>query len=178
MLIVPPSFMCIASVTLNSFALARRLGRGTPFQCDLPPALGSFEGITLAGLLVQIDDDGNAIVGVPSVVQVIAAVGVNDVHIIVVVPVVRPVFWPRVHKTEPKTTILEARIPTVQLHRVAPDAEPVIRTKAQTIPVIWNAVTVIAAALLPVPVLGLPVSCAMLLPHLASLTLLHTLPPL
>ncbi|HXQ25701.1 MAG TPA: hypothetical protein VN822_04770, partial [Candidatus Acidoferrales bacterium] len=39
-----------------------------------------------------------------------------------------------------------------------------IGTKVATVTVIWNAVAVVAAALLPVAVLGLPVVCPMLLP--------------
>ena len=51
-----------------------------------------------------------------------------------------------------------------------------IRTKAQTITGLWNAVAIVAATLLPIAVLGLPVMCSMLLPHLPLLTLLHPLP--
>ena len=50
-----------------------------------------------------------------------------------------------------------------------------ILTEVPTITVLWNAVAVVATALLPVAVLGLPVMCAMLLPHLPLLTLLHAL---
>jgi hypothetical protein len=125
---------------------------------------------------VHIYGDCDPVPGVPAVVQVIAVFGVNDIHIIVVVPIVRPVLWPWVHETEPKAAVLEPRIPAIQLHRVPVDAEPVIRTKVATITVIWNTVAVVAATLLPVTVLGLPVTCAMLLPHLPLLTWLHPLP--
>ena len=50
-----------------------------------------------------------------------------------------------------------------------------ILTKVLTITVLWNPVTVVPTALLPVAMLGLPVMCAMLLPHLPLLTLLHAL---
>jgi hypothetical protein len=40
----------------------------------------------------------------------------------------------------------------------------VIRTKVLTITVLWNAEAVVAAALLPSAVLGLPVVCAITLP--------------
>jgi len=56
------------------------------------------------------------------------------------------------------------------------DAEPVIRPKAATIVGIWNAVPGITATLPPIAVLGLPVTCAMLLPHRSLLIVLHTLP--
>ena len=88
MLILLPGFICVASVTLISCALTRRVGPGIPFRCDLPSALGGFDGITLVGSLVQIDGDCNAILGVPAVVQVIAVIGVNDINVIGVVPVV------------------------------------------------------------------------------------------
>jgi hypothetical protein len=56
------------------------------------------------------------------------------------------------------------------------DAEPVIRAKAATIMGIWNAVAGITATLSPIAVLGLPITGAMLLPHLPLLTWLHPLP--
>ena len=140
------------------------------------PPLASFDGTALDEALVYVDGDCDPVPGVPAVVQVIAVFGVNDIHVIVVVPIVRPVLWPWVHETEPKAAVLEARVPSIQLHRVPVDAEPVIRTKVATITVIWNTVAVVAATLLPVTVLGLPVTCAMLLPHLPLLTWLHPLP--
>ncbi len=141
-----------------------------------PPPLASFSGGAHHDLSVHIDGDCDPISGVPAVVQVIAVFGVNDIHIIVVVPIVRPVLWPRVHETDPKAAVLAPRIPTRPLQRGPGLAEPVIRAKAATITVIWNTVAVVAATLLPVTVLGLPVTCAMLLPHLPLLTRLHPLP--
>jgi len=99
------------------------------------------------------------------VVQVVAIPGVNDIHIIVVVPIVRPVFWPWVNYTEPKAVVLEARIPANILQLVPEDTESVVRTKVAAVTVLGNAVSVVAAALLPIAVLGLPVMCAMLLPN-------------
>ena len=49
---------------------------------------------------VQVDPDGDAILGIPSVVQVIAVPAVIDIHIIVFVPIVRPVLWPRINNIE------------------------------------------------------------------------------
>ena len=49
------------------------------------------------------------------------------------------------------------------------------RTEVAVVAVLWNAVSVIAAALLPVTVLGLPVMCSMLL---LSATLFGFLPVL
>ena len=125
---------------------------------------------------VHVYGNCDSIPRVPAVVQVIAVFGVNDIHIIVVVPIVRPVLWPWVHETEPKASVLEPRIPAIQLHRVPVDVEPVIRPKAATIVGIWNAVAGITATLPPIAVLGLPVTCAMLLPHCSLLIMLHSLP--
>ena len=50
-----------------------------------------------------------------------------------------------------------------------------ILTEMLTITILWNPVAVVATALLPVAMLGLPVMRAMLLPHLPLLTLLHAL---
>jgi hypothetical protein len=41
---------------------------------------------------------------------------------------------------------------------------------------IWNAVAGITATLPPIAVLGLPMTCAVLLPHLSLLIVLDTLP--
>ena len=41
---------------------------------------------------------------------------------------------------------------------------------------IWNAVAGVTATLPPISVLGLPVTCAMLLPYRSLLIVLHTLP--
>jgi hypothetical protein len=51
----------------------------------------------------------------------------------------------------------------------------VARTKVAAITVIGNPIAVIAAALRPGTVFGLPVLCAVLLPHLWLLALLHSL---
>jgi len=109
------------------------------------------------------------------VVQVIAVPEIIDIHIIVLVPVVAPVFWPGVNDTEPKAAVLEAGIPANNCQREAVDAEPVILTKVTPITVPRNTIAFVAAALLPGAVLGLPATCAMLLPNPALFTLLHTL---
>jgi len=114
---------------------------------------------------LEIDANRNAIPRVTTVVQVVAVVGVDDIHIIVVVPIVRPVFRPRVNHIEPKAVVLETRIPANYLQAIAGDAEPVIRTKVATVTVLRNAVAIVAAALVPIAVLGLPVMRAMLLPN-------------
>jgi hypothetical protein len=114
--------------------------------------------------LVHKNGDCDSIPGIPTVVHVIAVPGVIDIHIIVVVPVVWPVFWPRVNNAEPEAAVLKAGIPANHHHGVAVDAEHVIRTKVPTITVLWNPVAVVAAALLPGAVLGLPVMRTITLP--------------
>jgi len=114
--------------------------------------------------LVHKNGDCNSIPGIPTVVHVIAVPGIVDIHIIVVIPIVRPVFRPRIKDTEPKAAVLEAGIPANHYHRVAVDAERVIRAEVTPITVLWNAVAVVAATLLPGAVLGLEATCAMLLP--------------
>jgi hypothetical protein len=67
--------------------------------------------IALDEPLVRVDADCDSNAGMAPVVQVISTIGVGDIHVIIVVPVVRPGFRPRVHETEPKTVILETGIP-------------------------------------------------------------------
>ena len=71
---------------------------------------------------------------------------------------------------------MEAGTPTINFDGGAVDPERVILTKVAAITVLWNAVAAVAAALLPCLVLGLPVSCAMLLPHAPLFSLLYALP--
>src|SRR5579864_5679041 len=127
-------------------------------------------------LSVHIYGDCDPIPGVPTVVKVIAVFGVNDIYIIVVVPIVRPVLWPRVHETEPKAGVPESRMPAIYFHWVTVDAEPVICTKVAAIVVFWNPVATVSTTLPPVAVLRLPVTCTMLLPRFFLLIMLHTLP--
>ncbi len=56
------------------------------------------------------DADRNSDVQIPAVGQVIAFVDVGHVNNVGVVPVVRPVLWPRVNSAEPIALVREARI--------------------------------------------------------------------
>ncbi len=126
--------------------------------------------------LVHVDGDGNPILGIPTVVQVIAVVGIVDVHVVVFIPVVGPVFGDRIQETEPVASVLEAGISAKNYQREAVNAEPVVAAKVTAEPVFRNVVTVVAATLLPGAVLGLESIGAMLLPHVTLFTLLHALP--
>ena len=113
---------------------------------------------------VQINGNGDSIAGIPSVVQIIAVSRVVDIHIIVVVPAVGPVFRPRINQTEPIASVLEAWVSAHDNYWVAVDAERVTRTKVAIVAVVGNSIAIVTAALLPIAVLGLPVMRTMLLP--------------
>jgi hypothetical protein len=66
---------------------------------------------------------------------------------------------------------LEAGIAANYYYGVAVDPESVTRAEVDTITVLWNAVAIVAAALLPGAVLGLEATCAMLLPDAPLLAL-------
>ena len=102
------------------------------------------------------DADRYSDVGIPAVVQVVAVVDVSDVDVVVVIPVIAPVFRPWVNKTYPIALILEARVPTNDQERQAVDAEPMVATKVSAVTVVRDAVAVIAATLLPVAVVRVP----------------------
>jgi len=113
---------------------------------------------------VRVDGNRDSIPGIATVVKIVAVVGIRDVHVVVVVPIVGPVFRPGVNQAEPKTVILKAWIPTNHHYGVTVDAKRMTRSEVAIVPVLGNAVAVVAPALLPAAVLGLPVMCAVLLP--------------
>ena len=103
------------------------------------------------------DADRNSDVGVPAVEQVVAVVDVGDINVVGVVPVIRPIFRPWVNEAEPIAVVLEARISAHNQEGQAVDAEPMIRPKVSTEPVVRDAVAVVATTLLPIAVVGIPV---------------------
>jgi len=100
--------------------------------------------------------DRNSDVRIPAVVHVIAVIGVDNIDIVVVVPVISPVFRPGVNRTDPIALVLKAGISTHNQERKAGDAELVILTKVSTITVVRNAIAVVAPPLLPCTVVGVP----------------------
>jgi hypothetical protein len=112
---------------------------------------------------------------IPAVVQIIPVIEVTDVNIVGLVPSVSPVFRIRINATEPIAAVLEARIPANLHEGEAVDAEPVTPAIVTTEIVVRNAVAVVAAALLPSTVLGLPTVGAPLLPGTPLFAFLCTL---
>jgi hypothetical protein len=111
---------------------------------------------------------------IPAIVQVIPAIDGVDVNVVILVPSVSPVFRIRINKNEAIATVLEAWIPAHHQEGEAVDAEPVISAIMPTEIIVGNAVAVVAAALLPCAVLGLPAAGAMLLPSPLLLAFLRT----
>ena len=132
------------------------------------PARGAHAGwhaaTPLDERLVYVEGDGDAILGIPTVIQVIAVPGVVYIHIVVVVPVVGPVFRPRVNQTEPKTAVAEAAMPANVHHGKTLEAEPVIMAVVAAETGLRNAVAAVTAALLPGAVLRLPATRTFMLP--------------
>ena len=83
-------------------------------------------------------------------------VDVGDIHVVVVIPVIPPVFRPRVNKTDPIAPILEAWVPANNQEGQTVDAEPMAPTKVSTVTVVRDAVAIVAATLLPVAVVRVP----------------------
>jgi len=89
--------------------------------------------------------------------QVIAVIGVGYVHVIGVVPVIRPGLGPRVNEADPIAVVLEAGISANNKERLVIDSELMLWAEISTVPVVRNAVPVVAAALLPIAMVGVPV---------------------
>ena len=102
------------------------------------------------------DADRNSGVGIPAVVHVIAVVNIGDINVVVVVPVISPVFRPRVNRTDPVAFVLEARVSAHHLEWQSVDAKPMFLTKVSAVAVFRDAVAAIPAALLPSAMVGIP----------------------
>jgi hypothetical protein len=102
------------------------------------------------------DADRDSNIGIPAVVQVIAVVDVDNVDVVIVVPVIPPVFRPRVNSTDPIASVLEARVSAHNHEGQAVDPEPMFLTKVPAETVVRDAIAVVAAALLPSAVIGIP----------------------
>jgi len=118
--------------------------------------LGAASAEAAPGTSLHRDADRNSGLGIPAVEQVIAVVDVHDIDVIRVVPVIPPVFWPRVNETEPIAAVLEAGISAHNQEGQSVDAESMVRTKVSTKPVVRDAVAVVATTLLPSAMVGIP----------------------
>ncbi len=133
-----------------------------PCRLEFPPS-GSLSRSSPVELLHR-DTDRHSGARIPAVIQVIAAIGVNDINVVGVVPIVAPVFWPWVNGTEPIALVLEPGKSAHNQEGKARDAEAVIAAKVPAETVVRDVITMVAPALLPGAVVGLPVARAMLLP--------------
>lgn len=84
-----------------------------------------------------------------AVIQVITVVDVAHIDFVRVIPVVRPVLRPWVHQAEPISPVLKAGKTANYLEWPAINAESMLRSKISTEAGVWDAVTVVASALLP-----------------------------
>jgi hypothetical protein len=116
--------------------------------------------------------DRQADTRIPAVVHVVPIVLVDHVNVVGLVPVICPIAGPWVNKAEPIATVLKAGISADNHVRLAEDDEPMAGAKVARVTVVWNAVAVVSAALLPRAVVRLPVSRSMSLPCCVLDTLL------
>jgi len=109
---------------------------------------------------------------ISAIEQVIPAVDVVDINIVGLVPGRSPIFWIRINDTEPIPAVLEARKSAFNQEGHAVHAKKVPSSKVGPELIVGNAVTAVAATLLPAAVLRLPMARTMLLPSAALLNLL------
>jgi hypothetical protein len=106
---------------------------------------------------LQRNVDRNPRAGIPAVVKVVAIVDVVYVDIVIVIPVISPIFRPRVDGTDPVALVLEARVSPYNPKGKSIDAEPMAGPKVSAVAVVRDAVAVVAATLLPGTMVRLPV---------------------
>lgn len=103
------------------------------------------------------DIDRNSRTRISAIEQVIAVIDVGNINVVVVVPLIPPILWPRVNHAEPVALVLESGISAHDQERKSVDAESMIWTKVSTETVLRNTVSMVATALLPVAVIRIPV---------------------
>ncbi len=106
---------------------------------------------------LQRNTNGDTYVRISGVVHVVPVVLVDDINIVGLIPVVCPRVWPGIDHTEPIASVLKARESTHHHVRLVVDDEPIAWAEVAVVAVLRDAVSVIAATLLPVAVVGLPV---------------------
>lgn len=97
--------------------------------------------------------DCNADVWMSAVVHVVPIVRIDNINVISLIPVVGPTIRPRINHTEPIASVLKARKPANNHIRLAVDDKRVAGAKVAMVVVLWDAVAVVATALLPIAVL-------------------------
>lgn len=102
------------------------------------------------------DSDRNPDRGIPAVVKVVAVVQVSYIHFVIVVPIVAPVFRPRINRGDPIAAVLEAWIASVHHEGQPVNAETMVWTKVSAEAIIRNAISVVATTLAPVAMVGFP----------------------
>jgi hypothetical protein len=120
---------------------------------------------TASNAQLERDTDGESDSRIAPVVQVIATVHIDDIDIVVVVPVIAPVRRIWVQHRQPVTAVLETRIPADHQEGETLNTEAVVLSEIAAKVGVRNAIAVIASALLPAPVVPLPVVGAVLLPR-------------
>ncbi len=110
------------------------------------------------------ETDGEPDSRIAPVVQVIAPINIDDVDFVVVVPVGAPVLRIRIKDRHPVTAVLEAGISADYQERQSLNPEAMVWSEIAAEPGVGDAIAVIASALLPGPVVVLPVAGPVLLP--------------
>ena len=111
----------------------------------------------LHGIRYERNVDRNSRRRIPAVIQVVAIVDIVDIDIVIVVPVIAPGIRPGIDGADPIALVLKARVSAYDQEGEGIDAEAVARPKVSAVAVVRNAITSVAAALLPGAVVGLPV---------------------
>src|SRR5207248_9198562 len=106
--------------------------------------------------------------GIASVIQVIPVIDVVDVNIVGFVPSARPVFRPRINRTEPEAHVLEPGISIHDNYRSVTNAEAVSTAKMRPEAIFGNAVAPVSPPFVPRMMFTLPMLCAMLLPNIPT----------
>ena len=116
--------------------------------------------------------DGDWIIGVIAVIEVVPIAGVVEIHIIGLVPGWPPGFRPWIDDSDPVSIVLEARQTAYEYQGKAVDVEEVLAAEVEAEAGIGNAVAGIATALSPALVVVFPRAGAGLSKALADLALL------
>ena len=101
--------------------------------------------------------DRNPRAGISAVVKIVAIVDVIYVHVVIVVPVISPIFRPRIDGADPVSLVLKAWVSPHNPEGKSIDAESVAGPKVSAVAIVRDTVSVIATTLLPGAMIRLPV---------------------